>query len=434
MAVETGIRGIARPALARRIADALDAGSVLAVAGPGYGKTMALEAGLELSGRRAVWIGCGALGGEGARLLLAIVDGLRRAVPGLADVLAERLAAGLEPVDVRSATPALLAELEDLLAEPLAIVFDDAEALEGDVEALLVVQQLLEVRAAPLSVAIATRRRLPLRLAKLRAAGRLAELGAGDLGFTAGEAAELLRLRHGRAVTDEEVEAALAASEGWPMGVALAGLARAGEPGAAAQDDAAASLPREALFAYLAEEVLDRLSAPLRSAVVDSSIVEALTPELADALGLPAGFLDEAEQSGVFLRRLPSGARSYHPLFRAFLRERLPEVHGDAELAALHVRAAQALSGTPRQSEAIDHWLAAGRHDEALADLAMYGADLVRTSPATVSMWLPALPQRLPGEPRRLPLSAPPLLGAGGAEGSPAAPRRGAAGVGAPGR
>src|SRR5262245_19230769 len=34
---------ISRPGLARRIADGLEAGSVLLVAGAGYGKTMALE-------------------------------------------------------------------------------------------------------------------------------------------------------------------------------------------------------------------------------------------------------------------------------------------------------------------------------------------------------------------------------------------------------
>src|SRR5262245_45963014 len=42
-AVGTGLPRIPRPALARRLADGLGAGSVLLVAGAGYGKTMALE-------------------------------------------------------------------------------------------------------------------------------------------------------------------------------------------------------------------------------------------------------------------------------------------------------------------------------------------------------------------------------------------------------
>src|SRR4051794_41416572 len=120
------MRRIARPALARRLATALEAGPVLLVAGAGYGKTTALEEAIELAGVRVAWISCRDAGGEAGRLLLAAVRGLRAAVPGLADVLGDRLAAGLEPVDVDAAAAALVAELEGLLVERLVIVLDDA--------------------------------------------------------------------------------------------------------------------------------------------------------------------------------------------------------------------------------------------------------------------------------------------------------------------
>src|SRR4051812_25416276 len=126
-----GAARIARPALARRLADGLDAGSVLLVAGPGYGKTTALEEALEMADRRSVWIACGSASGDAGRLLLAAVQGLRAAVPGLADVVGDALPAGRGEVDIRSATSELLGELERLLVEPLAIVFDDAEELLG---------------------------------------------------------------------------------------------------------------------------------------------------------------------------------------------------------------------------------------------------------------------------------------------------------------
>src|SRR5215204_5789697 len=126
-AVATRTARITRPALARTLADALEAGSVMIVAGPGYGKTMALEESIELLGHRAVWVPCADADGDAGRLLADLVRELRAAVPGLADVAGERLAAGLEPVDVRSATRVLSTELERLLAEPLVVVFDDAE-------------------------------------------------------------------------------------------------------------------------------------------------------------------------------------------------------------------------------------------------------------------------------------------------------------------
>ena len=56
----------------------------------------------------------------------------------------------------------------------------------------------------------------------------------------------------------------LDASHGWPMGVALTSLAGTGE--------AAAAVPRDAMFGFLAEEVIDRLSRAERLALVDSSV------------------------------------------------------------------------------------------------------------------------------------------------------------------
>jgi ATP/maltotriose-dependent transcriptional regulator MalT/DNA-binding SARP family transcriptional activator len=404
-AAGTGLPRIPRPVLARRLAGGLEAGSVLLVAGAGYGKTMALEEAIALAGRRAAWVPCRDAGGEAGRLLISALKELRAAVPGLADVLGDRLTAGLEPVDVDAATAALLAELERLLVEPLVIVFDDAEELEGAGAALALVDRLLTIRA-PLAVAVATRRALPLKLAKLRASGRLVEVGPAELAFTAAECEELLRLRQGRALSDAEVGAVVATSEGWPMGVALTSLTGVGEP-------ATAAIPREDLFEYLAEEVLDHLEPALRLAIVDSSVPATLTPAVIDALGLPPDFVALTERQGLFLRAQPSGVHSYHPLFRAFLRERLRDLRSEPERQALHERTAASLVASGRPAEAIEHWLAAGRFAEALGALVTHGAELVRTSPRTVRAWLAGMPDELRAEPDYFLVKGQLLWGAG---------------------
>lgn len=403
MSVQAAAR-IARPALARRVCDGFDAGSVVLVAGAGYGKTTALEEAIERSERRAIWLACGDAGGEAGRLLQAAVEGLRATAPGLADVVGDAIASALEPVDVRSATAALIADLERLLVEPLVIVFDDAEELEEDATALAMIEALLGVREAPLAVAIATRRPLDLKLAKLRASGRLIEIGPAELGFTASQCEELLRIRHGREVSPEEVEAVLAASEGWPMGVALTGVAGAVDPVTASQEE---------LFGYLAEEVFDQLDPEMRLHLVDSSVPDALTPELVVDLGLPAGFLEEAERSGLFLRVRPSGKRTYHPLFRDFLRGRHQQLRSEGERAELHARAAESLAGAGRSADAIGHWLAAERFDQALAALAVAGPHLARTSPDSLGAWLAALPPEFRDRPDYVFLDAQLLWGAG---------------------
>ena len=367
---------------------------------------MALEEAIELSGRNSVWLRCGESGRGGAQLLVSAIAGLRAAVPGLADVARERLAAGHERIDVLAATEALLGELERLLVDPMVIVFDDAEELEGADTGLALVDQLLNSRGVPLSVAIATRRSLPLKLAKLRAGGQLTEVGRAQLSFTPAECEELLRLRHGPVVTPAEVEAAVAASEGWPMGVALAGLAgaSAGMNGATSQAE---------LFSYLAEEVLDRLDEETRIALVDSSLPATLTESVADAIGLPPGFLDSAERRGLFLRRLRSGARVYHPLFRALLLERLEALRSESERADLHARVAASLAASGQETDAIEHWLSARRYPEALAAIDAHRRYLLRTAPGTVAEWAARLPASLHKEPAYLLLEAQLLWGDG---------------------
>ena len=152
-ALGVGDGRIARPSLSRAIADGLDTGHVLLVAGAGYGKTAALEEAIELGGARALWVACGECAGEAVRLLLAVIDGLRAIVPGLADAVGDRLALGAEPVDAAAAAGALIAELERLLVERVVIVLDDAEELEQAAAALAFVERLMNARRAPLSVA-----------------------------------------------------------------------------------------------------------------------------------------------------------------------------------------------------------------------------------------------------------------------------------------
>jgi len=377
---------IARPALARRLGDALRAGSVLLVAGAGYGKTMALEEAIAHSGRRTVWLSCRDAGGEAGRLLMGTVDGLRATVPGLTDVVRERFAASDEPLDVRAAAGALLGEVERLLLEPLVIVFDDAEELAASEDAIALLDRLLDVRAAPLSLAIASRRPLPLRLGKLRAGGRVTEFSPAELCFTAAECEELLRLRRGPGITDEEVADAVAASEGWPMGVAGA-------------------VSRETLFDYLAEELFDRLDEDARDTLVASAVPATLLPSDVEAV--------DADLLGSLLRKGPSGTYAYHPLFRAFLLERLGELRSEPERAWLHARAAAHLAGSGRHADAIGHWIEAGDFRSALRVLAERAHDLVRTSPRQAGEWLARLPAQFDSDPERLLLEGQLLWGAG---------------------
>src|SRR6185437_3121478 len=154
-------------------------------------------------------------------LLLRIVAAVADAAPGASEVLAESLAAARERVDPLGAARELLDELARLLVEPLVLVLDDAERLDGAAGSLALLSELIRAESTALRPAIVSRTGLDLRVAKPRAAGRLAELGPADLAFDAEECAALLRARDEIDPSGAAVTTVMEATEGWPLGIAL---------------------------------------------------------------------------------------------------------------------------------------------------------------------------------------------------------------------
>ncbi len=371
--------------MAARLARVLDDGHLLLVAGAGFGKTMALEEALELRGGAVAWVRCAELDRDPGRLLADIVRALAQAVPGAADVLGERLATAPLQIDPALASRELAGELERLLVDPLTIVVDDAEQLAEAPDASAVVQDLLGARTPALRVALASRVQPLVRLSKLRAGGRVTELGAADLVFSVDECAELVRAATGQEPEPAELDALWAATEGWPLGVALSVASHGAlAPGARGS---------QALAEFLDEELLDALGPDLRRAVVESSLAPHLDAGVLRALGLPANLIDEAGRCGVPLRGVDSDGRvAYHPLVRDVLRDRLLREGPPERVRELHAALAGALEEAGRGAEAVDHWLAAGAPREAAAAVAREGHLLFRSAPATVAAWLEALP------------------------------------------
>jgi ATP/maltotriose-dependent transcriptional regulator MalT/DNA-binding SARP family transcriptional activator len=358
----------------------------LLVAGPGYGKTSALEEAAAATGARSVWIRCGVGDRDAGRLLRRLVEALRKAAPGTVDVLAERLLLAGGPVDLRVATSDLIDAAVLRLADRVVVVLDDAEHLHDAPQTLALVSDLLGAASGGLHLAVATRRPLSLRLAKPRSAGELSELGPAELTFTPAECAELLRTL-GRPSDEPEVRRLFESTEGWPLGTMLSAL-HGDDPRLRGTGS------RSGVFEFLRDELLDTMPAPLRAQALESSVPRELDAGCAEALGLPSDLSDQLAAFGVALRPVDSGGqwRAYHPLVREFLAERLAVEYDPLAVAAAHAKVAPALTRAGRAEEAIEHWLQAERWQEA-ADLIVETAPgLLYVAPATVRRWVDSLP------------------------------------------
>lgn len=326
---------IARPRVENRLRAALSRGPVVVAAPAGAGKTAALE------GALAGWDGpvvrhvCAPRDADPGRLLVGVLRALRRVVPGAADVLLEQLTAPGAAVDPVTVVTALLDELT-VVVDPVVLVLDDGEHLPAS-EAL---GALLDADAGVLRLVVLSRVRPALRLARRVAAGKLAVFDEADLRFDAAECAALLRERDGREPSEDAVVEALAATHGWPLGLAL---------GLGADDE---------LAQYVVEELLDPLDASARAATLASAV---------------------------------DGSYVWHPLIREALRARWRLERPPGERAALLARVAGELHAAGRPADAVDAWLEADRPQSAIAAMADAAPEVLRAAPGTVRGWLDKL-------------------------------------------
>jgi ATP/maltotriose-dependent transcriptional regulator MalT/DNA-binding SARP family transcriptional activator len=340
------------------------------------------------------WVSCSEAERAPGALLARIMHAIATSVPGASDALAERLAAAPDRVDALAATNELLAELSRLLVEPLVLVLDDAEHLDGADESLQLLERLIRAEGSPLRVAVASRRPLELRIAKPRGAGRVTAVTAVELAFDVEECAALIKARSGHDSPPDQVGAVMEATEGWPLGVALASSLVEARPPADGNTMSLRTL-RSApdLRAYLAEELLESLDPELREAATSSSVAAVVTPGVSSALDLPPPDLAaRVERAGVLIRRVSDGgAFTYHPLLREFLLERLDERGPDAR-RMLHAAVAPVVAQEGDHTRAIEHWLAAESWQEAVSAIERESMPLVRTQPDLLRHWLSRLP------------------------------------------
>jgi LuxR family maltose regulon positive regulatory protein len=335
-------RQVTRP----RLFDLLDAGAqqlLTLVSGPaGAGKTTLLaswSASRQPPGPVA-WLSLDAGDNDAARFWTYVVAALCRsgAVPSASALRA------LEPPP--GPDQAFLSHLVGGLAElptPVVLLLDDLHDIT-DPTVLKGLGFLLRHGPPQLRLVLATRVDPPLPLQRLRVDGRLIQVRAADLAFTVDEVAELLaECELQQQLSEDDLAALQARTEGWAAGLRLAALSLEGQPDPHQLVTQIAGEERS-IADYLTGEVLERQPQELRYFLLRTCVVDELSGELADALtGGDDGesMLARLERANAFVVAVGSRRSSYryHRLFAELLRYELRrEAPGQA--ARLHRRAA----------------------------------------------------------------------------------------------
>jgi LuxR family transcriptional regulator, maltose regulon positive regulatory protein len=408
------------PAMVRRsrLRDLLDRSALrpltLVSAPAGWGKTSLLSDWIE-SGTppgRVAWLGLEPADRDLQRFWTGVATALRLARPDLAALPLPK-APGLDAF-----VTALINALDEH-PDPVVLVLDDLhDAATGGLVADL--ELLAEQTPASLRLVVSTRVDPPLRLERLRLAGRLGEVRAADLALTMGEARSLCE-EAGVELSDSLLERLLERTGGWPTGVRLAALSLQGEQDPAAFVNGFAGDDRN-VSDYLISEVLSRQPPETLDFLLRTCHVDRVSAELADELtGGSAGRATLAElatRHGLVTALDTRGDwYSYPPLLREVLRlesaRRIPEA-----LPQLHRRAGRWFAEREEPIEAIGHAVA-GEAWDLVADLVgQHWLPLVaRGKGSALRDYVERIPRHVVGADAELALAAAGLLYEAGDEG-----------------
>ena len=354
---------VRRPSLVERLARD-DCGPVVSVVAPaGYGKTTLLSQWAERNGQAFAWVSVDEADNDPKVLLTYVAEALDGVQPVGGRVF-DALASPASSVP-GSVVPRLGAAFS-AMTTPVVLVLDDVHALRNS-ECRAALSVLADHVPPGSRLALAGRAEPPLRIARLRAEGRITEIGPGDLSLTCEEASALLRAAEVTLGADEVAELHRR-TEGWPVGLYLAALCvrEGGSPGAAA-----ISVGGDHRFVseYVESEFLARISERQRAFLTRTAVLERMCGPLCEAvLDLPGSAVTLADLARSNLLLVPLDQRGqwyrYHHLFRDMLLAQL-ERHSPGLVPVLQRRAAGWYLRNDLPEDALEYSIAAGDVDGA---------------------------------------------------------------------
>jgi LuxR family maltose regulon positive regulatory protein len=330
---------------------------VSVVAPPGYGKTTLLSQWAERNGQAFAWVSVDE-GDNDPKVLLTYVAEALNAVEPIDEKIFDALASPGSSVP-GSVVPRLGSAFWSMTS-PVVLVLDDVHVLRNS-ECRAALSVLADHVPGGSRLALAGRAEPPLRVARLRAEGRILEIGPEDLSLTADEASSLLR-NADVALGQDEVAELHRRTEGWPAGLYLAALyLKEGGPLASAAVSFGGG--DRLVSDYMESEFLSRISHRQRVFLTRTAVLERMCGPLCEAvleLSGSAVTLPELARSNMLL--IPLDRRGqwyrYHHLFRDMLLAELERLE-PGMIPVLRRRAAGWCSRNGWPEEALEYSMAA---------------------------------------------------------------------------
>jgi LuxR family maltose regulon positive regulatory protein len=382
--------------LRRRLLDRLHAGLdrklTLISAMAGTGKTTLLVQWLEECPQPSAWLSLDEHDNDRIVFLSYLCSAIQTVFPSACEDTLSLLSAP-EPPSARAITTSILNELDELAAslpqqgdrssQGLILALDDYQYItEPTIHEIL--SSVIEHMTPGIHLALATRADPQLPLARLRARREMTEIRSADLRFTLEEAGAFLERTTGREISPETIRLLDDKTEGWVVGLRLAGLSArqvSDEQAFVRKFERAES---EMIVDYLVSEVLAQQPADIRDFALRTSILDRFCAPLYEALTEVSAarsqeIIEFMLRANLLVKSLDEEGRwyRYHHLFREILRHRLRRQYSADDIAKLHTRAGNWFAQNGLVDEALHHFLAGRDAESAVALVARLRYDLL---------------------------------------------------------
>ena len=386
---------VQRDRLLERLNRGMEGKLILISAPAGSGKTTILSEWLRQTKFSSSWLSLDEGDNDPIRFWTYFVAALQQSHPDIGEATLSMLRS-LESPSFESFLIPLINEITRF-SDNQILVLDDFHAIaarpihEG-------MTFLLEHLPPQLHLAIASRVDPPLPLARWRVRNQLTQLGAADLCFTLAETTAFIDRSMQLSLSQEQIAAIQARTEGWIAGLQLAALSMRHVKDISAFI-ASLTGDRHYVLDYLVEEVLERQPKPLQAFLLRTSILEQMCEDLCQAVvgSTRTETLAQLERWNLFVVPLDDNRQwyRYHHLFRQLLLDRLQRIEPE-QVSEYHRRAQKWYEQHGFVTETISHAIAAGNFSQAAEAIEReVGLSNPRVEPARLLTFLEALPDNL---------------------------------------
>lgn len=394
----SGSKLVSRPELIEALNVGLHRKLTLISAPAGFGKTTVVSQWLSECDRPVAWLSLDESDSDSTRFLAYFVAAIQTISPQVGTSIMAMLQSQ-QTIPIESMLTTLLNEITEA-CDNFILVLDDLHLIES-LSVDNVLNFLMKNLPPQLHLVITTREDPNLPLARLRARNQLTELRVADLRFSTSETANFLSQMLDITITEENIEALNARTEGWIVGLQLAAISMQEQRDVSKFIESFTG-SHHFVLDYLMEEVIQQQPQDVQNFLLHTSILDRISGSLCDAVlqdnaNRGQHTLEYIQHANLFLIPLDNQRQwyRYHHLFADLLRQRLDQ-HPEfsAHISELHIRASQWYEDNGFEIEAFQHATKANDFDRAERLLKGNGLPLLyRGILNPILNWLESLPE-----------------------------------------